>query len=223
MQDHDKLCSEKKVISDPNIFSCHTNMLNVDFYPAICSENMSDSIVLIKQSYNQSILTLELLRRGLSSNTISTMNFEAKAVIEKYLIEEKHIDYILLALERTRSTKDVTLIIVEQTIHCVLHFNMRITENCVRLLLQEGLNKFYDTIERDNCKLAADDFMNQRALDISVHASIQWYFPVSIRDPITIVESNFRGNQAELSLKKYEDLVDTCSFEEERKLHGSVY
>ena len=59
-------------------------------------------------------------------NIISTMNFEAKRLLsKKYLIEEIFIDYIILVLERTISTKDIALIIVEQVIPYVLHFNMR--------------------------------------------------------------------------------------------------
>ena len=76
-------------------------------------------------------------------NEISMLNFEGKRqMLKKYLIEEAHIDYVLVALERSRSTKDAALIIVEQAIPCVLHMNMRITEKFVSLLLQEGLNMY---------------------------------------------------------------------------------
>ena len=34
-------------------------------------------------------------------------------MLKKYLIKEAHIDYILAALEISRSTKDATLIIAE--------------------------------------------------------------------------------------------------------------
>ena len=69
-------------------------------------------------------------------NEISRLNFEGKRqILKKYLIEEAYIDYILVALERSRSTKDTALIIAEQAIPYVLHINMHITEKFVSLLL----------------------------------------------------------------------------------------
>ena len=94
-------------------------------------------------------------------------------MLKKYLIKEAHIDYILAALEISRSTKDATLIIAEQAIPCVLHMNIYITKNFISLLLQEGLNMYFYAKEKSNFIEAVENFMHKRFSDRTIDSSIQ--------------------------------------------------
>ena len=52
---------------------------------------------------------------------------------QNFLTKEVYIDYILLELERSKSTKNTALI--EQEISYILHMNIPITEKYTSLLL----------------------------------------------------------------------------------------
>ena len=81
--------------------------------------------------------TPELIHREMNVNVISSLNSEGRRQkLKKYLIEEAHIDHILVALERSKNTKDAALIFSEQVIPYVMHVSIRITETFVCLLLQ---------------------------------------------------------------------------------------
>ena len=79
---------------------------------------------------------------------------------------------------------------------------------------------FY-TEEKDNFIEAVENFMNKRSSDRTAHSSKQWSFPFSIKDKSTVGDLSFRGNEAELILNNYEELVDTCIFEQEKMLIGN--
>ena len=58
LENHKKLRSETKFLSDLNIIISHKIILHIDFDASIHSGNEPDTVGAIKQRYNQTILTV---------------------------------------------------------------------------------------------------------------------------------------------------------------------
>ena len=55
-------------------------------------------------------------------------------------MKEEYLSYIHTKLDKSRTTKEAAIVLIEQFIPCSLHLNLIITEKTFKVLLQEGLN-----------------------------------------------------------------------------------
>ena len=70
--------------------------------------------------------------------------------------------------------------------------------------------------KKDNFIEAVEDFMNKRSLERSACSCKQWSFPFSTNGKSTVGNLSFRGNESELILEDFDQLVDTCMLEQEK-------
>ena len=184
-------------------------MQHVDFDPSVLAQTNRVSVMSIKLQFTTRVLIPELKLRGVSLHDVSVLTFEGKRnKLREYLLEEKHISQIILALELGNNANDSAMILVHQAVPCVLHMNMRITEKFTKLILQEGLNN--NLSDRDAFIVNIEKFMNQSVFGTGIERVGQWKFPVAIEDKGAVGEFTFKGNEAETVLTQSDELVDLC-------------
>ena len=90
----------------------------------------------------RNMLLLELYFRGEKKEDILPLWYASKKErLYIYLIKEGYLNFIFTAIEKSNTTRDAALVIIEQCIPCSLHIDLRITEKLVKSLLQDSLNK----------------------------------------------------------------------------------
>ena len=105
------------------------------------------------------LLIPELLLRGESQQEVHSMNYQSKInKLKNYSNEEKYMSYILNVLETSTSVIEAALALVEQAVPCILHSDMIITENFVKLIIQQGINFYID--ERQSYVEELETLMN---------------------------------------------------------------
>ena len=61
-------------------------------------------------------------------------------MLKSLLLEENFKNFVINVIRRSKSTREATIIIMEQALPCLLYMNMRITEKFVRMILQAEMN-----------------------------------------------------------------------------------
>ena len=69
---------------------------------------------------------------------------------------------------------------------------------------------------KDDFIEAVDDSMNNSSLEKSACSYKQWSFPFSTNNKRTVGDLSFRGNKTELILEDFDQLVDACTFKQEK-------
>ena len=137
---HKDLCEKSKVLLDPNLINCRSNVNHIDFDPALTSDETNVAERDLKLKFMRKVPIPELKLR-MDESSIYNMNFETKLNKLKSLFqEEKCISHIILTIEQFASNRSAAMVLTEYVLLCMLHMNMRDLEKFVKLLLQEGLN-----------------------------------------------------------------------------------
>ena len=71
----------------------------------------------------------ELKLRAIDINEIIGMSYAGKIeLLQTYLIKEEYLSYIYTTLDKSRTTRDSALVLIEKFIPCSLHLDLQITE-----------------------------------------------------------------------------------------------
>ena len=110
------------------------NHIDYDYQHHAASAKIDENVA--KQNYMRTILLPELYLRGEKEKDIFSLLYSSKKErLYTYLIKEEYLSFIFTAIEKSNTTRDAALVIIEQCIPCSLHIDLRITEKLVKSLL----------------------------------------------------------------------------------------
>ena len=181
---HEYIQKQSKVILDPNHVNSHLNIHHINFDYIQYAANLKTTKKIAKQEYMRTTLLPELKLREKDMNDVMNLSYTAKIeLLQVHLIKEEYLSYIYTTLDKSRTTREAVLVLIEQCIPCSLHLDLRITEKTFKVLLQEGLNK----CENNNDYIKKiEDFINNVVFGRSERRTGHWKFPLAISSNNTV-------------------------------------
>ena len=83
----------------------------------------------------------ELILREKDMNDVMNLSYREKIeLLQVYLLKEEYLSYTYTTLDKSRTTKEAALVLIEQCIPCSLYLDLRIIEKTFKVILQEGLS-----------------------------------------------------------------------------------
>ena len=155
---HEHIQKNSKVLLDPNIINSQTNIQHINFDYTLYAVKLNYTEADAKQHYMCTTLIPALVLRGETTNDIMGMSYTGKIeLLQTYLMNEEYLSYIFTAIDKSNTTRDAALVLIEQCIPCSLHMDLQVTEKLIKILFQEGLNKCNDY---KDFVLNVEDFIN---------------------------------------------------------------
>jgi hypothetical protein len=112
----------------------HGNKYNIDFNPTADSNEELDILLL------NTLLNKELCLHGLP---LSGNMMEWQAVLRKHVMIEARLDKIKEAIQCTQEGKEAALILIKQTVPCIMHTENRVGEKVITVVFVIGATKFH--------------------------------------------------------------------------------
>ena len=167
-----------------------------------------------KHQYMHTNLLPELKLRSKDINEVMGILYAGKIeLLSTYLIKEEYLSYIYITLDKSKTTKDAALVLIEQYIPCSLHLDLRITEKTFKCLLQDGLN---ECVDKNNFIKKIKDFINNVVFGRDERRTCHWKFPLAIGSNDTVGDLSIGGKYISKYYDKYIGLVN-ASLENEDK------
>lgn len=212
---HEYIQNQSKVILDPNHVNSHLNIHHINFDYKQYAANLKITKKIAKQEYMRTTLLPELKLREKDMNDVMNLSYTAKIeLLQVHLIKEEYLSYIYTTLDKSRTTREAALVLIEQCIPCSLHLDLRITEKTFKVLLQEGLNK----CENNNDYIKKiEDFINNVVFGRSERRTGHWKFPLAIGSNDTVADLSIGGQYTYKYYDNYIGLIDACIENEVRR------
>lgn len=212
---HEHIQKNSKVLLDPNIINSQTNINHINFDYTLYAAKENNTEAYAKQHYMRTTLIPELKLRGEKTNDIMGMSYEGMIeLLQTYLMNEEYLSYIFTAIDKSNTTREAALVLIEQCIPCSLHMDLRITEKLIKMLLQEGLNKCDDW---KNFASNVQDFINNEVFGRADRRTGHWKFPFAIASNDTVGDLSISGKHTSKYYDNYNGLVDVSIENEEKR------
>ena len=190
-EEHEYIKKESKVILDPNIINSQLNINHINFDYKLYAVQSDISETNAKHLYMRTTLLPELRLRSKDINEVMSMSYAGKIeLLQTYLIKEEYLSYIYLTLDKSKTTRDAALVLIEQCIPCSLHLDIRITEKTFKCLLQDGLN---ECVDKNEFIQKIEDFINNVVFGQDEHRTSHWKFPLAIGSNDTVGDLSIGG------------------------------
>jgi len=125
--------TQSEMIYNPAEIGRYNNKYHIDFDPN--SEHNDEMDIL----FFGSLLNKELRLRGLP---LSGNMIDRQERLRQHLMIEERLDRIKEAIQRTEEGKEAALILIKQTIPCIMHIENRVGEKLITFLLVLGAMAF---------------------------------------------------------------------------------
>ena len=214
-EQHEYILKKSEVILDPNVVNSHLNMKHINFDYKLYAENAQITETVAKQQFMRTVLIPELELRDEDRNEIMGLSYTGKIeLLQTYLIKEEYLSFIFTAIDKSKTTREAALVLIEQCIPCSLHMDLRITEKSIKKLLQEGLN---DCINNNDFVSTIENFINNEVFGRSERRTGHWKFPFAIASNDTVGDLSIGGKYTSKYYDNYIGLVDVSIENEERR------
>ena len=133
---HEHIQKNSKVLLDPNIINSQTNIQHINFDYKLYAVKVNNTEAYAKQHYIRTTLLPQLVLRGEKTNEIMGMLYTGKIeLLQTYLMNKEYLSYIFTAIDKSNTTRDAALVLIEQCIPCYLHMDLRVTEKLIKMFL----------------------------------------------------------------------------------------